>query len=159
MKKFISILLVLSMVLGMSTSVFAGTEENPSSSLGNVIKTGAEEMSAVIGDPDEPQTGRHYTVKEEVVADRRSNEYVYPTGKNSKTALKRAYVYSEKHYKVYRKRVGNDTYKAFLYDEYHTTWHGEERSSTDAKWNTVVAKKSEVAKERSPIVALLGILM
>ncbi len=45
MKKFISILLVLSMVFGMSTSVFAGTEENSSASLISVIKSGADEIN------------------------------------------------------------------------------------------------------------------
>ncbi len=107
------------------------------------------------GEMVEPNVGRFYTKKIEVIADRITEEtIVYPIGQNSQTAKKRAIVYSEVHYEVYKFRVGDDDYKVFQYDEYHTTWKGQEKK--DGKWVTTVAKKSEVSRERSPVVEILG---
>lgn len=137
LKKVIGLFLVCTVMLtSMSIAVFA--------------EDGIEEPSKV---------GRHYTEKIEITKDYRSNEYVYPAGQTSSTAKKRAYVYSEKHYVVYQRRVGNDTYKRKLYDEYHTTWKGQKKNSS-GNWvdDPNYPKKSEVSRERSPIVEITGII-
>lgn len=38
------------------------------------------------------------------------------------------------HYRVYRMMVGDPDYKAFLYDEYKSTWKGYERASASSSW-------------------------
>lgn len=108
----------------------------------------------------ELNTGRHYTVKEEVVSDRITTKtYIYPCdvipgGANAKEATVRAVCYSEYHYRVYRKRVGDPDYKAFLYDEYKTDWKGQWRyNSSSTTWldDPEHPRKTETTKERSPI--------
>lgn len=145
MKKFICCILTVSLLFSMGSTAFAETDE----------------------EPVEPQkVGRHYTEKVEVVADRKSKEYVYPAdvtpgGAKAKEAVRRAYVFSEKHYIIYQKRVGNDTYKRKLYDEYHTTWQGEWRYAPGGEWHVHpdFKKKTQITKERSPIGSLfLGLM-
>ena len=113
-------------------------------------------FASVKEDTAEPYTGRHYTVKEEVIADRRTNEPVYSVYDNPSTATRRAYCFSETHYIVYPLRVCDPDSKRKLYDEYHTTWKGQWRKKVGDNYSDWMddpdyPKKSEVSKERSPI--------
>lgn len=147
------VLLISIFVTGVGI-VEADTKDNISE---NVLNSSF--CSAISGNETVSRVGRHYTVKEEIVADRRTNEYVYPNGKNSATAEVRAFCYSEKHYVMYRKRVGYPDYKVKLYDEYHTTWHGEWKVGGEWIKNPAFPKKSEVTRERSALVELFGNLI
>lgn len=79
------VLLISIFVTGVGM-VEADTKDNISE---NVLNSGF--CSAISGNETISRVGRHYTVKEEIVADRRTNEYVYPNGKNSATAEVRAF--------------------------------------------------------------------
>lgn len=110
----------------------------------------------------DPDVGRHYTEKREVVADRIDNEYIYPSdvisgGDGPSTATVRAYVQSERHYKVYRLRVGDPDYEVFLYHEYKTTWKGQWRYEGSSTWfdEPDLPLRTQTTRERSPILDML----
>ncbi|WP_161908524.1 hypothetical protein [Emergencia sp. 1XD21-10] len=158
-KRVMPLLLIL--VLGASNSIYAETKEVTSD--GITSETIVEGLSVFSGEADDIMVGRHYTEKVEIEKDRRSNEYVYPAGQNSTNATKRAFCYSEKHYIVYQRRVGNSPYKRKLYDEYHTTWKGQWRKKIDnsySEWfdHPDYPKQSEVSRERSPLLTILSIM-
>ena len=78
---------------------------------------------------------RYYNVTEEVVADRLDNVYLYPSDAyygcpNAENALKRVYVDYERHYKVYRVKVGDPDNRVFLYHKYVCRWKGQWRLAT-----------------------------
>lgn len=179
MKKCLTFIIICSCIFtSFSLPTYANTEKTTTGLQGAISFMAGEEYaladtqlikngeviiySISNNDVDTPpiyRVGRHYNVKEEIVSDRRSNEYVYPVGKNSTTATLRAFCYSEKHYVVYRKRVGDPDYKVKLYDEYHTTWHGEYKVNGEWKKHPSFPKKSEISRERSPLVELIGDLL
>ena len=161
LKKGIPLLLLLILTPCTSNSIYAETKEVFSDGIPS--ETIAEGLFLLSDGAEDIMMGRHYTEKVEIVEDRRSNEYVYPAGQSSTNATKRAFCYSEKHYIVYQRRVGNSTYKRKLYDEYHTTWKGQWRKKIGnnySEWfdHPDYPKKSEVSKDRSPILTILGIM-
>ena len=157
MKKICMTIIVTALFTLNSATVFAST--NPI--VQSQEPVAGEKIIKVLVNETEPQDNRHRTKKEEV--GRIENQYIYPSdvsfgGADSTTSLVRAYVYSEIHYKVYRVRIGDPDYKVFLYDEYHTTWHGEKRDTTKSAWKKVQDKKTEVTKKRSALEDMIGML-
>ena len=85
MKKILTVLTTLAITASMSTCAFAETD---------IVEISQREdniVDFVMYEEGTPQTytGRHYNQKEEVVADRITNEYLY-----SADGKRRAYVYS-----------------------------------------------------------------
>lgn len=161
LKKATPLLLLLTLVLSMSNSAYAGIEDVTSDGIDS--ETITRGLYALNEGAEEIMTGRHYTEKIEIVEDRRADEYVYPIGQNSTNATKRAYCYSEKHFVVYQRRVGDPSYKHKLYDEYNTTWKGQWRKKIDgnySKWfdDPSYPKKTQVSRDRSPLVNILDIM-
>lgn len=104
----------------------------------------------------EIQTGRHYNVKEEVEKDTITDRWLYPEGQHEGTALRKVYCSSFIHYRVYRMRVGDPDYKAFLYDEYKATWKGYERSSASSSWVLKYNYKNQTTRDRGLFIFLIG---
>lgn len=161
LKKVTPLLLLLTLVLGMSNSAYAETKDVTSDGINP--ETITEGLCALNKGADEIMTGRHYTEKIEIEKDMRTDEYVYPIGQNSTNATKRAYCYLERHFVVYQRRVGDPSYKRKLYDEYNTTWEGEWRKKIDGKYSKwfkdpSYPKKTQVSRERSPLLNILDIM-
>ena len=129
MKNITRIILAVALVLGTSTSVFAGNED-----LSDISSIGIPEIENEAAIQIEPRVGRFYIVVEEVVSDRKSNEYLYQWGMTPAKALRRAYVYSEYHYQEIEHKVGDDSYRRFVRDKYDTTWKGQTRATTSSSW-------------------------
>lgn len=157
MRKIYLTMALIVMFILTSTTVFASTNTSEQtmnrSEKGIVVKATVDEVT--------PKDNRHRIKKIEV--GRIENRYIYPSdlsysGLGPSESLVRAYVYKEIHYKVYRVRIGDPDYQVFLYDEYHTTWHGEKRDAVGEAWGIVQSKKSEVTKYRSALEYMIGIL-